>query len=62
MVVLYCMTDGTPEEILKRIFRVFDLNSDGSITIDEMRAIVKSMFDLLRPKKIIRISLVAAHG
>ena len=48
MVVFYCMTDGTPEEILQRIFRVFDLNSDGSITIDEMRAIVHSMFGLLK--------------
>ena len=48
MVVFYCLSDGTPEEILQKIFRVFDMNSDGKITLDEIRNIVHSMFDLLK--------------
>ena len=48
MLVYYCLTEGEPEEILKRIFRVFDVNSDGKITLDEVKNIVSSMFDLLK--------------
>jgi len=33
MIVLYIMSNGTPEENLKQIFRVFDINNDGTITL-----------------------------
>ena len=33
MIVLYIMSNGTPEENLKQIFRVFDINNDGKITL-----------------------------
>ena len=31
--ILYIMSDGTPEQNLKQIFRVFDINNDGKITL-----------------------------
>ena len=35
------MNEGTPEEVLKKIFRVFDVNGDGSITLKEMTKLIK---------------------
>ena len=32
MIVMYVMSSGTPEENLRRIFRVFDANGDGHVT------------------------------
>merc|ERR1712098_909614 len=42
MVIFYIMSDGSPEEVLGKLFRVFDVNSDGSITTKDM--IAKSAF------------------
>ena len=42
------MSGGTPEEILKKIFRLFDVNSDGSISKKEMKRLVKDMYGLLK--------------
>ena len=47
-VVLIIMTGGTPEDILKKIFRLFDINSDGSISKKEMYRLVKDMYGLLK--------------
>ena len=35
------MNEGTPEEVLDKIFRVFDVNGDGSITLKEMTKLIK---------------------
>merc|ERR1739838_1091955 len=35
MLVFHIMADGTPEEVLTKIFRVFDVNSDGTISTYE---------------------------
>jgi len=48
MVIFYIMADGSPEEVLGKIFRVFDVNSDGSITNKEMQRLVKDMYGLLK--------------
>ena len=32
MVVYFILSEGTPEEVLEKIFRRFDVNSDGTIT------------------------------
>merc|ERR1712228_343780 len=48
MVIFYIMADGSPEEVLGKIFRVFDVNSDGSITNKEMKRLVKDMYGLLK--------------
>eukprot|EP00092_Neocalanus_flemingeri_P002296 GFUD01002451.1.p1 GENE.GFUD01002451.1~~GFUD01002451.1.p1 ORF type:complete len:225 (-),score=61.66 GFUD01002451.1:130-804(-) len=45
MIVLYVMSNGSPEENLRQIFRVFDIDNDGKINPEEMKRIVK---DLLR--------------
>ena len=42
------MSDGTAEEALGRIFRVFDVNSDGHITERELKKLVKDMFKLVK--------------
>ena len=31
------MSDGTPEQNLKQIFKIFDLNNDGKINLEEMK-------------------------
>ena len=54
----HILSDGTPEEILTRIFRVFDINSDGVISIKEMRRLVKDMNKLCGekdPTKVVRV-------
>lgn len=48
MVIFYIMSDGTPEEVLGKIFRVFDLNCDGNISNKEMQRLVKDMYSLLK--------------
>merc|ERR1711975_82608 len=47
MIVLYVMSNGSPEENLKQIFRVFDINNDGSISLKELQKIVKDLFHLI---------------
>jgi len=47
MIVLYIMSNGSPEENLKQIFRVFDINNDGTITLKELQKIVKDLFLLI---------------
>merc|ERR1711874_702514 len=41
------MADGTPEQVLTKIFRVFDVNSDGTISQKEMTRLVKDMYGLI---------------
>jgi len=50
MIVLYIMSNGSPEENLKQIFRVFDINNDGSISPKELQRIVKDLFHLINEK------------
>jgi len=47
MIVLYVMSNGSPEENLRQIFRVFDINNDGRISATELKRIVKDLFHLL---------------
>ena len=46
--VFHIMSDGTAEEALTRIFRVFDVNGDGHITEKELKRLVKDMFKLVK--------------
>ena len=48
MVVLYVMSNGSAEENLRQIFRIFDINSDGTISQKELQKIVKDLFHLLK--------------
>merc|ERR1712033_14825 len=48
MVIFHIMSDGTPEEVLGKIFRLFDYNSDGTITAKEMKRLVKDMYGLIK--------------
>ena len=47
MTVLYVMSSGTPEQNLQQIFRVFDINNDGKISVAELKKIVKDLFHLI---------------
>eukprot|EP00092_Neocalanus_flemingeri_P020565 GFUD01022279.1.p1 GENE.GFUD01022279.1~~GFUD01022279.1.p1 ORF type:complete len:209 (+),score=34.92 GFUD01022279.1:140-766(+) len=47
MIVLYIMSNGSPEENLKQIFRVFDINNDGTISLKELQKIVRDLFLLI---------------
>ena len=44
MMVLYIMSNGTPEENLKQIFRIFDINNDGTVSQRELNRVVKDLF------------------
>ena len=46
MIVLYIMSNGSPEENLKQIFRVFDINNDGTITLKVRELFAKPCFTL----------------
>ena len=48
MVVLCVMSNGSAEENLRQIFRIFDINSDGTISQKELQKIVKDLFHLLK--------------
>jgi Ca2+-binding EF-hand superfamily protein len=48
MIVLYVMSSGSAEENLRQIFRIFDINDDGSISFKELKKIVKDLFHLLK--------------
>ena len=50
MIVLYVMSNGTPEENLRQIFRVFDINNDGKISVGELKRIVKDLYHLINDK------------
>merc|ERR1712126_91989 len=45
---LNIMTYGTPKQVLEKIFRVFDVNSDGGITKKELALLVKDMYGLIK--------------
>ena len=46
MLVLYTLSSGTQEENLEQIFRVFDSNHDGTISMKELERIIKDMYYL----------------
>ena len=48
MLVFHIMSDGTVEEVLTKIFRVFDVNGDGVISTKEIKKLIKDMYGLLR--------------
>merc|ERR1712142_481264 len=48
MLVFYIMSDGTVEEVLAKIFKVFDVNGDGVISTKEMNKLIKDMYGLLK--------------
>ena len=51
-IVYHIMTDGSPEEVLTRIFRVFDVNSDGEISKKELKKLIKSMNGLFKEEDV----------
>merc|ERR1712126_708201 len=46
--VFHIMSEGSPEEVLGRIFRVLDVNSDGTINKQEKSRLVKDMYGLIK--------------
>jgi len=48
MVVYQIMAEGSPEDVLKQIFCVFDANADGSINPKEMQRLVRDMMLLIK--------------
>ena len=51
MMVLYVMSNGTPEENLIQIFRIFDINTDGSLSPKEVQKVVKYLFKIFPQKE-----------
>jgi len=48
MLMFHIMDDGTPEEALEKLFCLFDVNGDGTITKREMTRLVKDMYGLIK--------------
>merc|ERR1712037_121172 len=48
MMIFYIMSDGSPEDVLAKIFRVFDVNSDGTISEKELKRLIKDMFMMIK--------------
>jgi Ca2+-binding EF-hand superfamily protein len=46
MVVFHVLSEGTPEEVLRKLFRLFDVNCDGNISKKEMLRLVKDLHGL----------------
>ena len=46
--VFHIMSDGTNEDVLRKVFRVFDVNGDRTISRQEMTRLVKDMYGLLK--------------
>ena len=51
MLVIYALSNGTPQEKLKQIFKLVDSNSDEEITVEEFRAVVHDIFILANERK-----------
>ena len=49
--VLHVMNSGSSEDNLRQIFRVFDIDNDGKIDLEEMKVIVKDLMKLENNKK-----------
>ena len=47
MFVVYVMSSGSPEENLKQIFKLLDINNDGTISVSEFKRVVKDLYHLL---------------
>ena len=46
-IALYLLSSGTPKEKLELIFRIFDVNNDGTISPLEMNIRLKDLFDVM---------------
>lgn len=47
MFVVYVMSSGSPEENLKQIFKLLDINNDGTVSVTEFKKVVKDLYLLL---------------
>ena len=45
--VLYILSNDSPKEKLQLIFRAFDADKNGTISLSELKSIVKDFFNLL---------------
>jgi len=43
MVVFHVLSEGKPDDVLRKLFRLFDVNSDGNISKKEMMRLVKDL-------------------
>lgn len=41
------MSSGSPEENLKQIFKLLDINNDGTVSVTEFKKVVKDLYLLL---------------
>ena len=46
--VFHIMSDGSNEHVLRKVFRVFDVNGDGRISKKELTSLVKDLYSLLK--------------
>ena len=45
--MVYVMSSGSPEENLKQIFKLLDINNDGTVSVTEFKKVVKDLYLLL---------------
>ena len=44
---MFLCGSGSPEENLRQIYRVFDINNDSSISLKELQRVVKALSKLI---------------
>ena len=51
IVALDIVKNGTPEQNLKQIFRMLDVNDDGKVNVTELVQVSKDVLDLVKQKE-----------
>ena len=46
--IFFILSEGEPEEVLGKLFNLFDVDRNGTITRKEMARLVKDMYGLIR--------------
>ena len=50
-VVYHSLSEGAPKQVLRNMFRVFDINNDGEICQAEMARLVRDMYVLIQAEE-----------
>ena len=46
MLVVYIMSNGSPEQNLRQIFKLLDIDNDGCVSISEFKKVIKDIYRL----------------
>ena len=47
MIVLYIMSNGSPEQNLNQIFKLLDIDNDGEVSISEFKKVITDLHNIV---------------